>query len=410
MLHVRTALLIPAAVVAHGGAASAQTPPEGLSPAEWADVQTATAADAAGKAPVAAATGPAGPAAMNPALSFVLDASLAWFSDDEPLQGGAHDPQKTGFNFQQLEAAISSAVDPYFRFDAFLVFSQIGVEVEEAYATTLALPANLQLRAGQFLTRFGRLNATHPHTWDFADQPLALSRVMGGEGNRGLGIELSWLAPLPWYVEVLGSATDAAGEGTARSFYGPRDLGVRGPLDVQLTGALKQFFPFTDDWSLSWGLSFAGGPNATGHDNRSEIYGTDLYLRYRPVAGARPTTVTLQTEWFYRRRQVPYDVLSDLNGYAAAGWRFALRWSAAVRYELGTPPRDRDGEIVPDDLDPFWTEDRHRASAVLGFAPSEFSRLRLQVSVDVPRWRADPGWSAFLVAEFAVGAHGAHPF
>ena len=54
-------------------------------------------------------------------------------------------------------------VDPYFRFDSNLVFSQFGVEIEEAYATTLDLPANLQVRAGQFLTRFGRINATHPH-------------------------------------------------------------------------------------------------------------------------------------------------------------------------------------------------------------------------------------------------------
>ncbi len=164
-------------------------------------------------------------------LSFILDAALAAFSSKEPLQQGDHDPTHNGFNFQQLELSVRSVVDPYLRFDSNIVFRPEGVEIEEAYVTTLDLPANLQVRAGQFLTRFGRLNNTHPHAWDFVDQPFAFSRVFGGEGNRGLGVEASWLTPLPWYVELVGSATDAHGEGTARSFLGrgggPRHVTAR---------------------------------------------------------------------------------------------------------------------------------------------------------------------------------------
>ena len=78
------------------------------------------------------------------------------------------------------------------------------------YAAPL-LPHSLQARAGQFLTRFGRLNPTHPHTWDLVDQPFALGRVFGSEGNRGAGVELSWLTPLSWY----GAATSRLKLGTA---------------------------------------------------------------------------------------------------------------------------------------------------------------------------------------------------
>jgi hypothetical protein len=344
---------------------------------------------------------------MNPTLSLIFDGAAAWFSDDDPPPAlGAHDPRKTGFHWQQLELAISSVVDPFFRFDSYIVFAPVGVEVEEAYATTLALPAGLQLRAGQFLTRFGRINATHPHSWDFVDQTFAIGRLMGGEGNRGLGTELSWLAPLPWFVEALVSLTEATGEGTARSFYGGNDLGVQSPADLQLTLALKQFFPLGDAWGLSWGLSAAAGPNATGHDNRTEIVGTDLYLKYSPVEGNSPTTVTLQSEWFYRRRQVPHEVLSDLNGYTQLTWRFARRWSAGARYEVGSPTYGG----PEDDLDPSWTAYRHRTSAALTFNPSEFSRLRLQAAHDDRRWRSDPLWSVLLAAEFVIGAHGAHRY
>jgi len=343
-------------------------------------------------------------------LSFVLDAALAAFTAAEPLQTGGHDPTTNGFNFQQLEMSVRSVVDPYFRFDSNIVFALSGVEIEEVYVTTLDLPANLQVRAGQFLTRFGRINPTHPHAWDFADQPFAIGRVFGGEGNRGLGLETSWLTPLPWYVELVGSATDAIGEGTARSFLGGGGGRVVTPLDFQVTGVVKQFFPLSDDLSLLWGLSSATGPNPTGYRNYTSVFGTDLYLKYRPTTVASNTIVSLQAELLYRRRQVPDDVLSDYNGYAQVLWRFAKRWATAARYEFGTAARAQDGRIANDPLDPEWTDTRQRISASITFWPTEFSRLRLQAATDRAGWRDEPDYSAFLTLEAVVGAHGAHAF
>ncbi|HEY0706443.1 MAG TPA: zinc-regulated TonB-dependent outer membrane receptor, partial [Polyangia bacterium] len=172
---------------------SATTPPV-PSTDDLAAIEQSLAADAASKADHATAQGGQGPApaaqpgpALNPDLSVILNAALAGFSEDEPRQDGGHDPAKSGFTLQQLELSLGKAVDPYFRFDASIVFSPFGVEVEEAFATAVALPGSLQLRAGQFLTRFGRHNPTHLHAWEFLDQPFVWSRVFGGEGNRGAG-------------------------------------------------------------------------------------------------------------------------------------------------------------------------------------------------------------------------------
>jgi hypothetical protein len=343
-------------------------------------------------------------------LALIADVALAWFSQDQNLQTGGHDPRKTGFQLQQLELSFGGAVDPYFRFDANLVFSLYGVEIEEAYATTLALPGRLQARAGQFLSRFGRLNATHPHQWDFVDQPFALGRVFGGEGGRGLGVELSWLTPLPWYVEVVGAVTEAAGASTARSFFGADDLGIESPLDFLYTVAIKQFFALSEHWSLAWGLSGAFGPNSTGQANRTDLYGIDLYLKWRPIGRTSHHVVALQAEWIYRRRQLPGDVAQDLSGYVYGTWRFAQRWGTALRYEQGTPAYDLNGNQRNDPLDPYWTDHRHRVSANVTFWPTEFSRLRLQVSVDLPGWQPEPSWAAVLAAEFVAGAHGSHSF
>ncbi|MBU8896881.1 zinc-regulated TonB-dependent outer membrane receptor [Corallococcus sp. M34] len=407
---------------------STESPP--LSPEDMAEIESAVGKDtSASKPPASSGASPASPTATDdsgvtplklPAalsggnnlldLSFILDIAAAGFSSKEPLQGGGHDPTSNGFNLQQLELSIGSVVDPYFRFDSNLVFSQFGVEIEEAYVTTLDLPANLQLRAGQFLTRFGRINATHPHTWDFVDQPFVISRDFGGEGNRGLGVEASWLTPLPWYVEVVGSSTDAKGEGTARSFFGAANERVLSPWDLQYTGAIKQFFPLSDDLSLLWGLSTATGPNPTGYRNHTSIYGTDVYLKFRPIRAESSQQLVFQAEVLYRRRQVPDDLLTDWGGYAQTVWRFAKRWGTGVRYEFGTPAHNRAGLVADDPLDPEWTANRQRISAQVTYWPTEFSRLRLQAATDRVGWRDTPDYSAFLALEVVTGAHGAHAF
>ncbi|HVY31908.1 MAG TPA: hypothetical protein VHB79_35480 [Polyangiaceae bacterium] len=390
-------------------------PPE---PNELADIQAALAADTQSAesgptpsaAPAAAPGGAVGSQSLNPDISVIADFAAAVFSKDEHLQTGAHDPQHNGFNLQALELSLAAAVDPYLRFDSHITFELEGVDVEEAYGTTLGLPWRLQARLGQFLNRFGRLNATHPHTWNFSDQPFALGRVFGAEGNKGLGLELSWLTPLPWYVELVGSATMADGEESNRSFLGAEGRTPHGVGDFEYLTAIKQFFPLSDDWSLAFGLSGAYGPNPSGPGNRSAIYGSDVYLKYRPITTESFTIVSLTSEWFYRRRQVPSDIIQDVSSYSELFWRFAQRWATAARYEYGSPALDSSGNTFgADPLDPDWTAPRHRVAVQLTHYPSEFSRFRVQLSRDMPGY-AGAVWSGFLTAELAVGAHGAHAF
>ena len=336
--------------------------------------------------------------ALNPDIAFIADIAAAGFSGD-PLQTGAHDPQANGFNLQQLELSVGKAVDPYFRFDANIVFAQFGVEIEEVYATTLGLPGGTQIRAGQFLTRFGRHNPTHPHTWDFVDQPLVIGRVMGPEGNRGLGVEGSWLAPTPFYLELVASQTMLGGMATSRSWA---DFsGVEHPFDLQSTVAAKTFLAPHDDLSILGGVSWAVGPNGTGRDNRSELFGGDVTLKYRPITRASNHQVALTSEWIHRRRQLPGELVTDWTGLTALTWR-AKRAGLGVRHELGTP------STGSDPLDPAWVETRQRWSGAATYWPTEFSRLRLQGARDTGY--DEPLYSVFLAFEFAVGAHGSHAF
>ena len=151
-------------------------------------------------------------------ISFDGQFALAYSSDRnlDHLETGDHDPQQRGFNARNLELALDGAVDPYFEGFANIVFkldndNETGVEVEEAFMQTTDLPWGLQVKAGQFFSAFGRINPTHPHTWDFADDPLVHGRLLGSDGLRGVGAQVSWTAPVSWYSQfILGCRTGAA--------------------------------------------------------------------------------------------------------------------------------------------------------------------------------------------------------
>lgn len=346
----------------------------------------------------AAPPSPSSGGLTNPDIAAVLDLVGAYFSDD-PLPATVHDPAANGFNFQHLELSLGAAADPYFRFDGYLVFGPSAVEVEEAYVTTLALPANLQLRAGQFLTRFGRVNPTHPHAWQFVDAPLAIGRFLGEHGSRGLGVEGSWLAPLPWFAELVVSAHGEAesGHGHEGEEHEGGGHGVEDLDDFVYVAALKQFLPLHDDWGLLFGVSTEQRPE-DGHGHRSSVYGADLHLRYRPVADTDRAALALQVEGLLRDTEEH----RGYGGYAQLLWSIDPRWETGVRYEWLSGEED-------DHLEPEEAGERQRIAAQLTYHPSHFSRLRLQVNRDEPSWRP-AFWAALLQLEVAVGAHGAHAY
>jgi len=408
-LLIGAVLLVPGVARAAEPEPPASDAPPGapaLTPDEQKAIEDSLGAPSEPVTPEPAVTVPSFVQSMNPDLSLIFDTALGWFSDDDPEELGDHDPRRTGFTLQQLELHASASVDPFFRLDANLVFGEDGVEVEEAFATTTALPAGLQLRAGRFLARFGKRNGTHPHQWSFLDQPLVLGKFFGSDGGAGLGLEVSWLAPLPWYVELVGSAQGATGECCARSFYGDSDPSIHALDDFVYLIALKQFFDLSDDWALQWGLSAELGANSSARGNRTAIYGTDLFLRWKPTRGEAHRSVDLLVELLARTRQVPGDLLVDWGGFAELRWQLDAQWAIAARHELVTGLDD-------DPLDADWTGNRQRTALAIDFMPSHFGRLRLQGGADVQGWKSGAdqvGGFVMLGLEVGIGAHGAHAY
>ena len=148
----------------------------------------------------------AGSAYMNMSFDALMD--FGWSTAEDPskfLELGDHDPNTRGFSLVNAEIVLDGAVDPYFKGFANIVLKldqndQTAVELEETYLQSMSLPANLQLKAGQFLADFGRQNTQHPHQWAFVDNALILTRTFGPDGLWGILGQIS--CPDSPYVPV----------------------------------------------------------------------------------------------------------------------------------------------------------------------------------------------------------------
>src|SRR5436305_6455489 len=369
---------------------------------------------------------------MNISLDGLFALAYSSARDLDHIEVGDHDPQQRGFNARNIELAFDGAVDPYFEGFANIVFklnndNETEVEVEEAFLQTTSLPFNLQLKAGQFFAAFGRINPTHPHTWDFADDPLVHGRLLGPDGLRGVDAQISWTLPLPWYSQLIFAVQNGRG-GTGYSFRNPGDNGIffgRMTTDRELRGL--QDLVWIPRWENSVdlsptqvvlaGVSGAFGSNETGANARTQIYGADLFYKWKSAhaEGGFPF-VKWQSEFMYRRFEAGRgmnesfpvaETFRDWGMYSQVLWGFRKGWVAGIR---GDYLHMQDSRFT-DDPD---RQSRSRVSANLTWYPTEFSKLRLQYNHDflesnffLSDRQVD---SVFLQFEFILGAHGAHKF
>jgi len=385
-----------AALLAAATLASAEEPaasPPAAAPAAPAAVPAEPAPPPAAlppePAPSQAAPGGASPLArllLLPDVSAIGRAALVYDGLDvgtlSPRAGTFSSEGEPAAVLEEVELGLQSVVDPYARADVFVSFGPAGADVEEATLTTLSLPAGLQLRAGKLFTPFGRLNAQHAHVWDFADAPLARERILldaGGEVLSGPGLDLAWLAPVPWFLEV-----HLAGQDTVVAEGG----------DPALTGLVRvlQYLQLGDATTVGVGLSAARRDEGRGAFR--DLGGVDVYLKHRPPGGR--SYASLQGE-LYARRFRGREGGSDLAGYAQAFFRRGAYLGYGVRFDAAPSAA------------PGIEGTEQRFSAVGSWFLSEFQRLRLQVSYDrLPDGK--DGVEALLHLEFGIGAHGAHPF
>jgi hypothetical protein len=398
-------------------------PPGGEPPATAIAAAEPTAASA--PAPLTLASGAAGKNFLNLSLDGLVAAGSSTAEEVEALQTGGHDPAQRGFTLQNLEVVFESAVDPYFRGQANVILQitpegETLVELEEAFATTSSLPHGLQVKGGQFLTEFGRLNPTHPHSWDFVDQPLVNGRFFGPDGLRSVGARLSWLMPTDFYSEALVALQNSHGEtlSSFRSLPGEtlfgRDIvetGVSTVSDLLVVPRYTTSFDLSDTQTLLLGASAALGPNGTGDSNRSRIYGVDAFWKWKsPTAFRGFPFLKLQGELMHREvstaaapeQELAAETFRDWGGY------LQLNWGYRPGHVVGLRLDNVDGDLGNPEQPGLAR--RFRLSPVLTWFPTEYSKLRLQYNFDHGDALERDEHSLWLQLEYLLGAHAAHKF
>lgn len=385
---------------------------------------------------VAPAASTAAASAFNPEVSLILQGQYR-NGKDLPERGitgfvpaTGEGRNRRGFSVDETELVLAANVDPYWRGQAVLALVDGEAEVEEVWFQSLAIGHGVGLKAGRFRSGIGYLNEQHPHARDFSDAPL-IYRAMFGDSYTQDGVQLKWLAPMPVFVEFgaeLGRGANfpgtdrnknGSGSGALYAHIGD-DVGVahswRAGLSWLKTAAAGRDAAFTDVNGLAATGAFSGD---------SATWLADFVWKWAPNGNPKYQNFKFQSEYFVRRENGDLSCSSDAAASACAtpatgayrtrqsGWyaqgvyQFAPEWRAGLRYDqLDSGRRDfgaNAANLVVDQYRPW------KASAMVDYSWSEFSRVRLQVAHD----RSQAGVTdnqLTLQYIISLGAHGAHKF
>jgi hypothetical protein len=301
------------------------------------------------------------------------------------------------------------------------------VELEEAYGTTLfSMPLNSQLRIGRARAKFGRINQIHRHAQNFVTLPIVAAEFLGEHLNP-TSVEASFLVPVPWFLEL--SASGGSPDVETPTFGRSPDANNIGNLLYIFH--MANFFDVGESLGVSLGASFATGSNASGPDERSNLYGVDFFAKYRPLKNNPYQEVSLQSEFMWRQAETPEEELEDYGFYAEGIYRFAKRWNTGLRFDFvdtNTPVEEADEDGLEGETSSLFGMPRqeegdsreeatlglpgriYRISPMLTFNATEFSRIRLQYDYLNGQDYGPNQHAIFLQFQYAIGAHGAHPF
>ena len=293
-------------------------------------------------------------------------------------------------SLRESEVSLQSIVDPYARADFFLSFGEEGVGVEEGFITFTSLPAGLLAKVGRMRTGFGKVNPLHLHVLPWPDEPLPLVNLLGGEeGWIGTGLSVAVLLPLPG--EVFSEATLQVLRGDSGELFAASQRG-----DLAYDGHYRVFSDLSEATNLEVGLSYGLGPNGLTSQSDTRLEGIDATLRWKPLRTATYRSASFRGEFIRSRREDPLGNQSAEGWFLSGEYQLAKRWFTGARVESSGHADDAS------------QTDRGKA-LILTFWPSEFSQLRGELR----RREYASGETAdeiLLQIQFAIGAHGAHPF
>jgi len=315
------------------------------------------------------------------------------------------DSDRNRFQLGEFEIGLQQPILPGVRFDAFLAGGAdegFGIAAEEAFVTFSKighLPFGGYL--GQKRLNFGKINAVHPHSRNYADQPAPLANLLGGEALAGNGASVTYLFPFKnlfanlelglWSTRP-GEDGITVGDDPNTTFY-PSGAGIHGSFPMARLWLSKEI---GKSGEFELGTSHGYGKSDMGDNIR--LSGVDFTFRRFPSTFKR---LMLQGELFWHNRddRVGGTGKHTRSGYYLLGmWRPDQYKEYGIRYDNSRFPWPIDGKDRS--LSLIWTDKL-----------TEVTLLRLQLKhgdrtsdVFLPAKKGyTEGWLQFI---WGAGPHG----
>jgi hypothetical protein len=388
--------------------------------------------------PAPATTG--GANAFNPAVSLIIAGTYSQLSRDPAgfrtagfiPSGDELGPGARGFNLGESELTIAANVDPFFYGNVTAAVSAANtISIEEAYFRTTALAHGLTIKGGRYFSGVGYLNEVHAHAWDFVDQPLAYQALLGNQYAQD-GLQLKWLAPTDRFVEFgLEGGSGQHFPATTRATNGLNSTAAFVHLggDVGNSASWRSGLAWLHTSAVGRAYDAADGadvPVIDAFNGSSQTWVADFTWKWAPHGNTTNHQLKIQGEYLRRsengsltfdveQRALPLDYRSRQSGwYLQSVYQFLPRWRAGLRYDALDSGRAPGGLLAAGVPASFAFPDLQsaspsRASLMLDWNPSEFSRLRTQYAWDNSR-AGSSDRQLYLQYLFSLGAHGAHKY
>jgi hypothetical protein len=335
-------------------------------------------------------------ASLLPDISVIADLLTDLSPDGSTIAEGDR------FQLREIELGFQGSVDPYFRYDAFLGVHAEEFEIEEGYATTLALPADLQVKAGKFHLPFGKVNLTHRPELHTIDYPLYIQLYFGEEGLSSTGIWASWIgAPLGFFQELSLAATNGVEEHAhEEGEEEPEEETAEGKdlfddlADRLWVAHFKNSIDLTSASNLEVGASWTSSATDDPQRVRTTLWGLDAIWRWKPLAMAKYRSAIVQAEAAWRDEPGPVE--ERFGAFVFGQYQLTRRIHVGGRYDVVEPAEVEAGTV-------------HAGQAVLRYFPTEFSQLRLAYERQAPEGEDAIDRIIFQLT-FVLGPHRPHAF
>ncbi|MBM4254128.1 MAG: hypothetical protein FJ146_19350 [Deltaproteobacteria bacterium] len=270
------------------------------------------------------------------------------------------------------------------------------VEPHEAYIGSSKLIPRSRFRLGQFFLGLGRLNHFHRHDWPVVTAPKSQLEFFGSEGAFDTGAEYTYLAPLPFFLELTAGVTNGWTYGHVHN------AGVK-PRVPTTYGRAATYLSLPAGGGMQTAVNYLTRKSAQG--DSMTLSGIDLTAKWRQPDGAG---FLLQGE-IWQRQLAPLVGKEErsVGLYVLPQYSFSPEWHLGLLLDYFTvlSLKDISGKPV--------ANAEQRYVPTLTYKSSEFVTFRAAFDWTTAKQQGvAERFSKMLLLQAAVnlGAHPAHEF